>query len=199
MDDAKSTTHWQDIASWASFSFGNAKAFSDFVGFHVRALFCLTLAFIAIYPSTDVFIRSLADSTPYETPYSSLEGNVQVSAFAIFVAFFLLLFFNILRSIWYCFVSRPNSSDKRLFRLFAWFVGLPLFLATTVLELAAFLALTYRVFWTVILALIATDAERAEINEKLCLLRPFAEATGIPLVPEPICPPSTLQENGGDQ
>lgn len=180
-------TFWQDLASWARFDFNAAKAFSDFVGFHVRALFCLTAAFVALFPSIDAWIQAEAAGEDFQSPYTAWERGIEIAASALFAVFFLVLFVNIIRSIWIWTVRHSWGSPFLFWRIWSIVVGVPAFCAAVALEAAAFLAIAYRVFFFVMFTLVATDEDRALITEKLCIIQPFADATGIPIHPRPDC------------
>jgi hypothetical protein len=73
--------------------FDQAKAFSDFVGFHVRLSFCWLMILFLMVSRIEVLLRALKEKAPYvASPYS-----IDVAAAALFFLYSVVLLFFIVR------------------------------------------------------------------------------------------------------
>lgn len=150
--------------------FERSKKFSDFVGFHVRALFCLTLMFVALFPSMDSFFLALAYQDPDRFQRSLPEILFQVGAVGLFCTLMLVLYGNIAITIYdYAKARWPSKLVRR-----AVFVSVAL-----AMEVCGAAAIGYMVFLRSSAALALASGERTAINVRFCLIEELNAHNGL--------------------
>ncbi len=98
--------------------FNSAKAFSDFIGFHVRAVFCMTLAVAAFFPVfNDLFLELLTfGNKPINRSLASFW--ISVTAFLTFLVFFVVIVIHIFRTALEYLDRRKSGIVSRVISIF---------------------------------------------------------------------------------
>ena len=169
--------------------FDAAKAFSDFLAFHVRALFCLTLAFAALFPLlNDFFIELLSFG---QTTLNRTRASYWLSIIA--TGTFLMFFVVIMAHIFRVAVEYIRRKVRNLF--LAMTVLVPVFIA----EVSALAAIPYFVFSQVPILSDGLGGGALPPAVRRCLLDELVHRNGIALgqPARPECP-QLLQDTRRD-
>jgi len=158
-------------------TFESSKHFSDFIGFHVRALFCLTLAFIAIVPTIDDWLAARETLSNFDPDRGRWEYIFQFGAMALFLALFAILFLRISGEIISFFVVRKWRRWGNLRRFF----GMISSLVVIFFEVCAFAAIVYFVLLRIVAIVVLSDTERQALELRFCLFDEFVQENQIAL------------------
>ena len=127
--------------------FRNAKAWSDFIGFHVRMSFLMVLALVALMPAIVAYMIAFDTGTGY----SPREHLLEIAFFLFMMALALAMFWKIVRVVF------------RYFAMNRWNRALTVALGTVVLLAEGFLAVVI-LRTTYLQALGLHDVERKDAD-----------------------------------
>ena len=159
--------------------FDAAKEFSDFLGFHVRAVFCLTLAFVALYPLYNDFFVELLTRGEREVARTGLSYWASVLSTATLLVFFVAIVVHIFRTA-FEFLRRRVS--------YRW-VRVMLVIPLGVAEFSALLAIPLFVFVQVPVFSDSFGGGAIPQQVRVCLIDEFVQRNGIAMgePPRPEC------------